>query len=76
MGYELQIPESHQAFKEAMRHRALHVAILCTVKRSTCSKCGEDYRNCGHSELMDAGLFEEIVETGSSVPFWTDRHVA
>lgn len=53
--------------------RTLSHAFAWLTKRSTCTRCQQEYANCPHSIYLDDQVQEEVTEAELVCVFWTDR---
>ena len=70
--FGLSVPESKKPLAEALKAEGIHLGIGMLVRESKCSRCGQPYRECGCSKLLDQGVAREITKA-IPFPFWTDR---
>ena len=71
--YKFQIPDEEQALKESVARGEIVPAAAFFKVETKCTNCGESYRSCSCSKMLDSGIAEEIIDAHFIRPFWTDR---
>lgn len=70
--FQLPIPQGEESLSEALYAEGIAPGFGILILDSRCTSCGEPYRDCGCSKLLDANVAQEITEA-VPFPFWTDR---
>lgn len=58
---------------KAYGERRIDVAPGYILKKTKCSKCSNDYKECEHSKYLDNGVTESVVDYDLVSIVWTDR---
>jgi hypothetical protein len=70
---ELIIPDNEGELAKSVEAKEIAPAPALFILESKCSKCGKDYKECGHSKLLDKDVTEDISNLEPVFFFWTDR---
>lgn len=69
----LAVPRSEADLAGLVEKGEITAAAVLELKGLSCSKCGQDYLQCGCSKVLDAGVTMIITDLQALGAFWTNR---
>ena len=72
--YSLPIPEDEIDLAQSLEKVGIVPGVGLLIKSSRCTNCGDSYKDCDCSKLLDEGVAHEILDA-IPFPFWTNRPI-